>query len=290
MRSRLRGAIAMACLLLGSGPLPAQTPPQVLHYFPSGQIYEYRWKLLELALALSHTQDAPALLLQPYPEDITQSRSALLLQSGAIDVIALGTDPAREAELLPIRIDILKGIIGFRVFLIRRSNQSRIASMDDPTLKQQLVFGLERDWADLPIMLANGFKVETTSNYDSLFAMLDAGRFDAFPRGLNEVYRDLADHGKLHPDLVLEPGKALYFPFPVYFWVNRNNLTLAHRIQRGLTLALQNGTFQQLFTSYYAQEIAIMRKTPRHVIHLGNPNLPAGVAEPDTRWWWTSNR
>lgn len=278
--------LAMACLLLGSGRRPAQA--QVLRCFPAGQLYDYRWRLLELALA--HAPDGEAVRLQPYPEDITQSRSVLLLQSGAIDVLALPTNPAREAELLPVRIDILKGIIGFRVLLVRRSDLSRIARMDDATLKQQMVFGLERDWADLPIMLANGFKVETTTIYESLFAMLEAGRFDAFPRGLNEVYRDLAEYGKRYPDLVLEPGKALYYPYPIYFWVNRNNLMLAHRIERGLTLALRDGTFQKLFTSYYAQEIAIMRKAPRHVIQVGNPNLPAGAPGPDTRWWWTPNR
>lgn len=278
--------LAMACLLLGSGPRPAQA--QVLRCFPAGQIYDYRWRLLELALA--HAPDGEPVRLLPYPEDITQSRSVLLLQSGTLDVLALGTSPAREAELLPVRIDILKGIVGFRVLLVRRADQARIARLDDAALKRQLVFGLERDWADLPIMLANGFKVETTTAYESLFAMLAAGRFDALPRGLNEGYRDLAEYGKRYPDLVLEPGKALYFPYPIYFWVNRNNLKLAHRIERGLTLALQDGTFQKLFTSYYAQEIAIMRQAPRHVLQVGNPNLPAGVPGPDTRWWWTPNR
>jgi hypothetical protein len=280
----LRTASAIVCLFFGWAS-PMAAGEQVIRYFPSGQIYEYRWKLLELALAHSANGNE-SFRLMPYPEDITQDRGMVLLQSGAIDVIALGTNPVREASIRPIRIDILRGMIGFRVFLIRDSDQSRITRMDDTTLRDQLIFGLERDWADLPIMIANGYKVETSSGYENLFAMLDAGRFDAFPRGINEVYRDLATYQKTYPHLALEQGKALYFPFPIYFWVNKDNATLAQRIERGLTLAMKDGSFRNLFTSYYAEEISIMQKSQRHVIRLANPNLPAGVVESDTSWWW----
>jgi len=277
-------AVALACVLCG-WTAPGMAAGQVIRYFPSGEIYEYRWKLLELALAHGQEGQEPFRLL-PYAEDITQNRGLSLLQSGEIDVVALGTNPAREASARPIRIDILRGIIGFRVFLIRASDQARITPMDDTTLRQQLIFGLERDWADLPIMLANGFKVETTSGYENLFAMLDAGHFDAFPRGLNEVYRDLAQYQKTYPRLALEQTKALYFPFPIYFCVNKNNTVLAQKIERGLTLASKDGSFRKLFTTYYAEEITLMRKHPRHVLRLANPNLPAGAAEPETAWWW----
>lgn len=277
-----RAALALVWILLGWAALAVHG--QTLRYFPSGRSYDYRWKLLELAL--DHVRDGSPIRLQPYPEAVSQDRGMLLLQSGTLDVLALGANPEREAGLLPVRIDLLRGILGYRVFLVRKSDQSRLARMDDLALRRQLTFGLERDWADLPIMVANGYKVETASSHENLFAMLNAGRFDAFPRGLNEVYRDLADSRRRYPDLVLEPSKALYYPFPVYFWVSRQNPELAQRIERGLTLALKDGSFQKLFTTSYATEIGIMRRSQRHVIRLANPNLPAGTAEPDTSWWW----
>ena len=271
--------------MLGGWTTAAMADGPMLRYFPVGPIYEYRWKLLELALEHTKAGQTP-LRLQPYTEDVTQNRSVSLLQSGAIDVLALGTDADRETKMLPVRIDILKGIVGYRVFLIRAGDQPRIASMDDATLRRQLIFGLNSQWADLPIMRANGLSVETASGYDNLFSMLAAGRFDAFPRGINEASRELAEFHDRYPQLALEQSKALYFPYPVYFWVRKDDVALAHRIAIGLQRALADGSFRRLFESYHAAEIGAMRHNRRHVLYLPNPLLPAGNAEPDTRWWW----
>lgn len=276
--------LLFACVLFGWA-APGRAGERVLRCFPTGHIYEYRWKLLELALA--HAKEANVTFrLEPYAEDITQSRGMSLLQSGAIDVLALGTNAEREAAMLPVRVDILKGIIGLRVFLIRREDQPRISRMDGAALRQQLTFGLLRDWADLPIMVANGFVVEPATRYENLFTMLAAGRFDAFPRGINEVYRDLAEYHDTHPQLVLEQTKALYFPYPVYFWVSKERPELAQQVERGLKLALADGSFRALFTTYYAEEIGQLKKGKRQVLRLANPVLPPGTADPDTSWWW----
>ena len=282
--SRLAAALILAspCLVFVS---PASAVETTIRYFPAGPIYEYRWKLLELALARA-PNGGKSSRLTPFAEDITQNRGVQLLQSGAIDVIALGTNAEREAQMLPIKIDILRGIVGFRIFVIRAADQARIARMDEQALRQQLIFGLNSQWADLPIMRANGFKVETSPAYEKLFAMLSASRFDAFPRGLNEAARELEERKKIYPQLAVEQSKALYFPFPVYFWVNKQNVALAQRIERGLKLALADGSFRQLFETYHATEIAQLARDKRQVIRLANPILPAGTAEPDTRWWW----
>ncbi|MES2039770.1 MAG: transporter substrate-binding domain-containing protein [Pseudomonadota bacterium] len=255
-----------------------------LKYFPVGPIYEYRWKLLDLALA--HTRDEANVRLEAFAEEVTQNRGISLLQSGAIDVIALGTNAEREAQMLPVKIDILRGIIGYRVLVIRKSDQAGIAIMDEQALRQQLTFGLNSQWADLPILRANGFTVVTSTNYENLFGMLAAGRFDAFTRGLNEAYLEIEKHKEQFPQLMTEKSKALYFPYPVYFWVNKDNQLLASRIERGLKLALADGSFRQLFESYHAKEIKQLASEKRQLIRLSNPVLPTGTVEPDTRWWW----
>lgn len=264
---------------------PVTAGETTIRYFPAGPIYEYRWKLLELALSHAHTP-SESLRFAPYTEDITQNRGMQLLQSGAIDVIALGTNAERELQMRPIKIDILRGIVGFRVFVIRAADQARIARMDEQALRQQLTFGLNSQWADLPIMRAGGFTVVTSTSYENLFGMLAAGRFDAFPRGLNEAKRELDERQQSYPQLAVEQTKALFFPYPVYFWVNKENTALAQRIERGLKASLADGSFRRLFETYHATEIAMLAKEKRQVIRLGNPILPAGTTEPDTRWWW----
>lgn len=266
---------------------PAASESEI-RFFPAGPIYEYRWKLLELAL--KHTSgngsSDDAVQLVPYTEDITQNRGIQLLQSGEIDVVALGTNAEREAQMQPIRIDILRGIVGYRIFVIRAADQKRIAQMDDQALRKQLIFGLNSQWADLPVMRTNGFVTETSSSYENLFGMLANNRFDAFPRGLNEASRELDARKQTYPQLAVEKTKALYFPYPVYFWVKKGNTVLAEKIERGLKLALADGSFRKLFESYHATEIAKMKKEKRHVIRLNNPILPVTNAEPDTQWWW----
>jgi hypothetical protein len=278
-------ALASLAWLVSGFASPVAAAEARIRYFPVGPIYEYRWKLLELALAHTPTADAPA-RLAPYAEDITQNRGMLLLESGMIDVIALGTNAERELRMLPIKIDILRGIVGFRVFVIRAADQARIAGMDAQALRQQLSIGLNSQWADLPILRANGFTVVTSSSYDNLFGMLAAGRFDAFARGLNEADRELDERRQKYPQLAVEQTKALYFPYPVYFWVNKENTALARRIERGLKLALADGSFRKLFETYHAAEIERLAHGKRQVLRLGNPTLPPQTAEPDTRWWW----
>ena len=273
-----------AWMLPGFAPQVAAVETTI-RYFPVGPIYEYRWKLLDLAL--SRTQNADeSIKLVPFAEDVTQNRGVQLLQSGAIDVIALGTNAERESQMRPIKIDILRGIVGFRIFVIRAADQARIARLDENALRKQLSFGLNSQWADLPIMRANGFTVETSTSYENLFGMLVAGRFDAFPRGLNEAARELEERKQIYPQLAVEQTKALFFPFPIYFWVSKENTALAQRIESGLKLSLADGSFRKLFESYHASEIVLLAKAKRQVIHLKNPILPAGSPEADTRWWW----
>ncbi len=286
-RSWLGGLLlgAALCSVPGLSVTQAQAAETPLRYFPVGPIYEYRWKLLELALARAGGT-GETVKLAPFTEDITQNRGMQLLQSGTIDVIALGTNAEREAHMLPIRIDILRGIVGYRLLVIRAADQARMARMNEQAVRKELTFGLNSQWADLPIMRANGLVVETSSSYENLFGMLVAGRFDAFPRGLNEARRELDERKQSYPQLAVEQGKALFFPYPVYFWVRKENVALARRIEQGLQAALADGSFRKLFESYHAAEIDMLAKGKRQVIRLDNPVLPPGTPEVDTRWWW----
>ena len=116
-------------------------------------------------------------------KDATQNRGIVLLQSGTIDVIALGTNEERESKLHPIKIDISRGIVGFRLLVIRAADQARIRTDGRRRAADSVDFWPQSPVGRLPIMEANGFSVTTSSGYEDLFAMLVAGRFDALPAG-----------------------------------------------------------------------------------------------------------
>jgi len=49
--------------------------------------------------------------------------------------------------------------------------------------------------------------------------------------------------------LVIEQSLMLYYPAPIYFFVNSVDTELADRIARGLTIAINDGSFNELFLS-----------------------------------------
>lgn len=281
-----RGLLRVVLCACVVGQAAAQVPVRTLTYFPVGPIYEYRWKVLELALDHVRKAEGVQIELQPYEESVTQNRGIHLLQSGAIDVLALGTNSEREVSMRPIRIDISRGIVGYRVFLIAASDQDRIARMDDESFRKRLTFGLNSQWADVPIMRANGYTIVTATEYDRLFPMLAGHRFDALPRGIGEAEIELRTQRQTYPQLAIEQTRALFFPYPIYFWVSFDDVQLAGQIERGLDAALADGSFQRLFQTYHASAIKDLKRANRRVIRLDNPLLPSDAAEVDTRWWW----
>ncbi|MBV8047801.1 MAG: hypothetical protein JO171_11640 [Paludibacterium sp.] len=259
-----------------------------LHYAPAGPIYDYRWQVL--ALALAHTTDeGPVHMLPLADAPVSQLRLEALVQQHELDVVCFSSTPEREATLRPIRVDILRGMLGYRILLIRDSDQARFNRLDDNTLRQQVTLGFNNQWADYPILTGNHFHVMGTVGYDSLFAMLSAGRFDAFPRGLNEVGPELAVYQPKYPNIAEEKSLALFVNYPVYFWVRRDNAVLATRIERGLKLAMADGSFKALFLHTHAEEIDKVRREHRRVVYLTNPQLPPGTPPADTSWWWHSH-
>lgn len=282
LRQLLLGCWLVACCT----PLLAQAT-LVVSYGPVSQVNEYRWRVLDLALAHTRATEGPY-RLQPYEgPPVSQSRAITLVLHQQLDVVAIPWTPAREQTLCPVRFDILRGMLGYRILMVRAEDKNRFGRMPDQQLKQRILLGFNSQWADYPILIANGFRVTGTVGYDELFAMLAAGRFDALPRGLNEIGPELDMFRAKYPGLVAEPSLALFFPLPVYFWVNVNHAGLAGRIARGLNAAMADGSLKALFQQYHQQEIARLRHEHRRVILLSNPQLPAGIPPADTSWWWS---
>ncbi len=276
------GIAAVAWLLVAKR---AHADDHTLHYFPCGSIYEYRWDLLQLALSHEAAPGQPVHLM-PALDTESQDRAVKLVMQGTIDVVSFGYSAERAKDLLPVRIDTLKGIVGFREFIVRESDEARLSAMNAKEFHDKLTFGLNSQWADLPIMTDAGFHVVSSLGYENLFTMLAAGRFDAFPRGLNEIDRDIDLRNEQTPALVIEHRHAIYFPYPVYFWVRKDNTALAERIRKGLEASLADGSMRQLFLRYHAFEIGQLQGEHRDIIRLPNKRLPDASYDPDTSWWW----
>ena len=135
--------------------------------------------LAMLTLALEKTADEGSWQLQPSDEAMTQSRALQKLSDGdGMDVVWSMTSIAREQQNLPIRIPLLKGLMGYRLLIIRAEDQSWFRRVQTIDQLRELRAGQGHDWPDTDILRANGLAVDATVDYDSLFRMLQLGRFD----------------------------------------------------------------------------------------------------------------
>jgi len=247
--------------------------------------HEYFVKLLTLALEKTESKLSQP-QLKASSNNMQQGRAIRQLALGRkIDVIWAVTSKSREQQLLPIRLPLLKGLLGFRVLLIRKQDQHKftINTLED---LQQFKAGQGHDWPDTTILRANNLKVATATTYDGLFSMLKAGRFDYFPRGVSEAWRELATLAAA--ELMIEQHTLIYYPSPVYFFVNLTNTKLAERIATGLALAIADDSFEQLFSHYHLNNELFTngKLSERNIIQLHNPLLPPLTPLADKKLWY----
>jgi len=72
--------------------------------------------------------------------------------------------------------------------------------------------------------------------------------------------------GKEYPALRVEENLAFYYPFPIYFFVNKANHTLANIIKRGLEIALKDGSFKALFLKHHKAVLERVKFGERHLL------------------------
>ena len=250
----------------------------VVRYNPSMSEKDFRSayfvSLLGLALEKTRATYGP-FRLEKGKESMFQSRAIRELHKGQrIDVFWTMTSVERENQLLPIRIPLLKGLLGYRIFIIRQEDETKFRTITDINEFKELVAGQGTDWPDTKILRANNINVVTSPVYDGLFMMLHKKRFDYFPRGITEIWQEVEFHHD--KELIVESSKILYYPAPIYFFVSPQNNALANRIEKGLALARLDGSFDRLFYSYPAHQKIFDRGKLEHrqVIILDNPLLP----------------
>ena len=241
----------------------------------------YPVKLLNLAL---HKTGVP-FRLQPSEERMPQGRALLMLtQDQIVHVVWSMTSIEREAELLPIRIPIYKGLIGWRLLLIKAQDQDKFRHIQAVKDLQQLKVGQGHDWPDTAILRHNGFQVTGVANYESLFDMLQKGRIDFFPRSIVEIWAEAEAHQ--HQRLVVAPTLALQYPTAFYFFVNKQNAPLAQLIEDGLNQAIKDGSFNQLFDEYHQSLLQRAQLPSRQVFALDNPILPQNTPLQRQELWY----
>ena len=198
-----------------------------------------------------------------------QARAVLELErdSGKLDIMITMTSPEREAALLGVPVPLTKGMLGWRIALVRQEKLDQFAGVRSASQLKKFIAGQGHDWPDTAILRASGLPVEVSSSYDGMFKMLEAGRIDYFPRAVQQVFAER----ERYPALAVEPHIALRYATDAYFFVNRRNARLAADVRRGLEAAFADGSFDRLFSRYFAPQFAAAGLERRRIIDLPNP-------------------
>ncbi|MGE6162110.1 substrate-binding periplasmic protein [Aeromonas salmonicida] len=228
--------------------------------------------LLRLSLDLTVPEYGPYQLIASPPME--QGRAVKALQEGALVQIGVfAPDEERERSLLAVHIPLAKGLLGWRVCLIRQGDEGRfsgIGSLAD-WHSAGLTIGQHRSWPDTRLLKANGLKITVGNLYEALFNMLRKRRFDCFLRSVIEIEDEL----KQHPELAIEPHLVFRYPLALLFFVSPQYPELAQRIELGLQRARQSGAFDQIFEKEFGSTIRRLKLDERVMLELHNPDLPA---------------
>ena len=148
--------------------------------------------------------------LQAVPNfEVTQGRIELEVErpGGPLDIMSSMTSREREQRLLPIRVPLDRGLLGWRVAVIRRADLPKWREPMTLERLKSLRAGQGLHWPDVDILRSNGLEVSTAASTGNLFEMLRKGRIDYFPRSVLEVIDELkAEASKRLNDFALSRG------------------------------------------------------------------------------------
>ena len=251
-----------------------------------------------LKLALSKLDRAYELQDVRVAGVLSEPRHVRLVDKGLFDIFWQTTTVKLEQQLQPIRIPIFRGLMGYRILVIPKNTQTKFDGIYHLSEFRDLRFGQSMHWPDTEILRANGLKVEVSPHFLKLYPMLKIGRFDALPRGLHQAWYELpwaesyvseeSDTGEKKVVFEIEKRLLLKYINPMYFFVSKKKPEFAKDIEKGMRLAINDGSYQRLFLSNPTIKAAILKSDikNRTIIHLYNPLLPPETPISEKALWF----
>ena len=221
------------------------------------------------------------------PKVLPKKRALLELEQPlhSINVIWNPTSVEMEQRFSAIRIPLRKGLLGYRIALIRQQDQSKIDQIKTVDDLKKFTLGQGVGWTDNLLYEAQGIHVDQAP-YAQLFKMLSMHRFDIFPRGVGEIFAEYAQNAQDNPQLAIEKNLLIYYPFPYYFFFNKKDIALKDRVEAGLQIMRKDGSFDAVFNKYHRASIEKANLKGRRMLRLTNPFLPEKTPLSDASLWY----
>lgn len=276
-----RTALPRRALMLGAGGALAAAAAQatgttrlevVYPRMAERPVEAYPYRMLKAALEAT---GRPHVLRQT-DDGLPSMRAFREMSRGAFNVMDTGAAPrmAEEARILPFPLDL--GLSGYRLMLVRRDRMAQLSAVRTLDDLRRLRFGQGPDWVDGYILRAAGLKV-VEAEFQALFRMLEAGRFDVFPLGADEADLLLSRFGDQAPSVVVLPDWCLHYRFARVFAVRAAETAVYDALHEGLGRIFSDGRAQAILARdpRIGPLIDGRRRLPARVFELANPQWAA---------------
>jgi hypothetical protein len=252
---------------------------------PSDRRLEFPTAVLRAAMERSSPE------FGPYRIDfavapMARQRMFQALKDGDLINVATSLANAQWArELLSVQVPVDLGLQCWRIALIDASRQPWLNRLSGPAELKQMRAGVGQTWVTQRVLRENGFRVVSGGSYDGLFEMLMAGRFDYFPRGVNEIFGELDAHRSQFPTLAVEERFLLHDRVPTLFYVSPQAPRLQRRLSAGMESLLKDGTLEAMMLKHFRQDLQRARLCKREQIELSNSELDPALLERKDIWF-----
>lgn len=235
--------------------------------------YAYRYELVRQLLELTRAEFGDY-RLAPYRALTTNDRYAKLLDDGQLVNMAWSSPgtPIAKAQVEVIPVDILKGLLGYRVCLVNGDAPAKLADVQSLSDLANIKIG-QAQWVDRAIYHYNHVQEVDAPTIDSLFMMLSAKRFDCIALGADEVVDIYNNRKPQYPFLAIDPHLLIHYQYPIYFYISKKTPKLAQRLRLGLQTMQASGELDKLFMQYHSQYLAQLELKKRKVICLKSPYI-----------------
>jgi ABC-type amino acid transport substrate-binding protein len=235
----------------------------------------YETELLQTCLKVTQSDHGSSKLLinnSNYP--LAADEGNIFAAGADILVTVAGNLKFKDRRKIVISRSLTKGVLGYRLLVVRDESLELFKNIKNQAELQTLSIGIPATWADAGLFRQNKYRVVEKGTFDDLFQRLKDGAFDYAALGVNEIEEVFKHRVKPLGGISIESSLMLYYPFPLVFYVNHRNPTLAERIDTGLQTMMATGEHDQIFNQYYGHVVQQFELKQRRCFKLNNPILP----------------
>lgn len=234
---------------------------------------EYTKELLIEVLERTVPQFGPYIFTQGTTH-MERGRLLWALKQGRLaNVTSVPADSMYLHRALAVDIPIDMGMQNWRIALVDQRRAGLVAGAAMEGRLPALVAGVGTGWVTERVFTSNGYRYVSGGNYDGLFDMLQAGRFDYFPRGVQEIFQEFDVRREKFRNLAVDESFLMHVNLPTLFFVSPAEPRLHQRIQAGMEAMLKDGSLERFVLKHFRIALLRAKLCRRNRIDLVNKDL-----------------